>query len=51
MTDQGRQFFGQQPSHEGRHSHRGGVSAIQEEDGFEETVAVGLEDEALDTYI
>ncbi len=51
MTDQGRQFFGQQPSHEGRHPHQGGVSAIQEEDGFEETVAVGLEDEALDTYI
>lgn len=51
MTDQGRQFFGQQPSREGRSSHRGGVSAIQEEDSFEETVEVGLGDETLDTYI
>lgn len=51
MTDQGRQFFGHQTSQEGRSSRRGGVSAIQEEDSFDETVEVTLGDEALDTYI
>ena len=50
MTDQGRQFFGQQPSHEGHSSHRGGFSGT--EDAFEDTVEAGLvTDDALDTYI
>ena len=52
MTDQGRQFFDRQPSQEGRGSHRGGVSAIREEESFDETVEAGLvTDDALDTYI
>lgn len=50
MTDQGRQFFGQQPSHEGHGSQRGGFGGT--EDAFEDTVEAGLvTDEALDTYI
>lgn len=51
MTDQGRQFFGQQTSRENHSSRRGGVEAIQE-DSFDETVEAGImTDEALDTYI
>lgn len=51
MTDQGRQFFGQQPSHEGSGSHRGGFGGSQE-DGFEDTVEAGLAtDDILNTYI
>ncbi len=50
MTDQGRQFFDQQPSHEGHSSHRGGFAGS--EDTFDDTVEAGLvTDEALDTYI
>lgn len=50
MTDQGRQFFGQQPSHEGHGSQRGSFGGT--EDAFEDTVEAGLvTDEALDTYI
>jgi len=52
MTDQGRQFFGQQPSHEGSNSHRGGFAGGVEED-FDNAVEAGAisGDEALDTYI
>lgn len=50
MTDQGRQFFGQQPSHEGHSSQQGSFGGT--EDAFEDTVEAGLvTDEALDTYI
>lgn len=47
MTDQGRQFYDQQPSHQGEHSHQ----SHRQESGFEDTVETVLEDEGLDTYI
>lgn len=48
MTDQGRQFYDQQPS-----SHQGGQSrqSHRQESGFEDTVETVLEEGGLNTYI
>lgn len=47
MTDQGRQFYDQQPSHQGENSHH----SHRQETAFEDTVEATLETEGLDTYI